>query len=302
MSSEQVRILVRLKPEIEFYTVLATKVPAGYLPLHIRDHGEFYASPEMLKTIKQRDEYVHPEFPPEVREIFRRFERVFDQVYPRTVEEWEDGFRYDRRPWGEIAIWEWWADTVERFTTHLTGTDSATHEKRKDVASLVLLLSRTPADNLDAIRKGRATVDGLRTLSSGRIREIAKWMFADERARGKNARREGLRKLIQGEELPGPNRVPIDALFDESGTGCNRDADFDPTDLINSADVILGVSREDGHEFLMYGKEVLARIARTGMEESANVLRVEMDQETDDLERLAGLITMLKGRHDYGGI
>jgi hypothetical protein len=72
-----------------------------------------------------------------------------------------------------------------------------------------------------------------------------------------------------------------------TGTGYNRDADFDPIDLINAADVILGVRREDGHEFLMYGKDLLERVAKTGKEEPGNVLHVEMDQETDALERLS---------------
>jgi hypothetical protein len=299
MSAKQVRILVRLEPEIEFYTVSANKVPADYVPIHVVDHGEFYASRELFKTLKDRPGYAHPELPPEVRERFRRFERVFDVVYPRTIEQWEDGFRQDEHPWGEIAIWEWWADVIERFTAHLAGNDPTAQEKRKEVADLVMFLSRIPEETREAIQKGRADIPGIRTLSKSRIREIATWMFADERAKERNARREQLRKLIQGTALPGPDRVPIDALFDVSGTGCNRDADFHPADLINAADVILGVSREDGHEFLMYGRDVLERVARTGTEEPGNVLRVEMDQETDDLEKLAALIAMLKGRHDY---
>ncbi len=301
MASDQVRILVTLKPQIEFYTIPASEVPVSYVPIHVKDHGDFYASPEFLKTIKSREEYVHPEFPSEVRDIFHRFERVFAQVYPQTVEQWEDGFRRDMHPWGEIATWEWWANTIQRFTAHLTGTDSASNEKRKDVASLVLQLSSIPADNRDAILKGRAEISGATKMSKSRIREIVNWMFSEERAVEKNARREQLRKLIQGEGLPGPNRVAIDALFGLSKTGLNRDADFHPTDLINAADVILGVSREDGHEFLIFGREILERIAtgKTGDEQPANVLRVEMDQETDDLERLIALITVLKGRHDY---
>jgi hypothetical protein len=301
MASEQVRILVRLEPEIEFYSVAATEVPAGYAPVHIIDHGDFYASPEVLRTFKTRDEYVHSEFPSDVREIFRRFERVFASFYPRTVEQWEEGFRRDRYPWGEIAMWEWWANTIEQFTAHLTGTDAAVGEKREEVVRLVMSLSRSPAAERDAVLKGRATVQGLQTLSSRRIREIATWMFSAERARENNARREQLRKLIQGRGIPGPDRVTIDALFDESGFGSNLDAAFDPTDLINAADVILGVSREDGHEFLMYGKDVLERVVTSGKTEQVAMLRVEMDQETADLQKLGALITVLKGHHDYPG-
>jgi hypothetical protein len=301
MASKQVRILVRLKPEIEFYTVSASEVPGGYAPIHIVEHGDFYASPELLSTFTTRGEYVHPAFPAEFREIFRRFERVFDPVYPQTVEQWEDGFRRDRHPWAEIATWEWWANTIERFSAHLTGTDAATHEKREEVTRLVMSLSRIPGAKRDAILKGRATVPGLQTLTGHRIREIVNWMFSAERAGENNARREQLRKLIQGRRIPGPDRVAIDALFDESGFGRNLDADFDPTDVINAADVILGVSREDGHEFLMYGRDILERMATSGKEEQVNVLRVEMDQETADLEKLGAIITVLKGHHDYLG-
>jgi hypothetical protein len=301
MSSEQVRILVKLDPEIEFNTVPANEVPADHVPVHLVDLGDFYASPELLGTMSTRAEHKHPEFPSEVRESIRRFERVFDQVHPQTVEQWEDGFRRDRHSWGEIALWDWWADTVERFTTHLTGTDATTQEKRKEITGLVLSLSRMPSAECDAVAEGKTTLSGFRTLSTKRIREIVTWMFSDERATEKNARREQYRKLIQGKDLPGPNRIAIDALFDVSGIGLNRDADFSPTDLINAADVILGVSREDDHEFVLYGKDLLERIAMTGNEEPGNVLRIEMDQETHDLERVVALVEVLKGHHDYPG-
>jgi hypothetical protein len=296
-----VRILVRHEPEVEFYTVAANEVPADHVPIHLAGLGECYAPPELVRTINSRAGYVHPEFPPDVRERFRRLERVFDGVYPRTVEQWEDGFRRDAYPWDEIATSEWLADVIERFTAHLTGEDPTTREKRKDVADLVLCLSHIPAETRKTILKGRADFPGVSTLSKGRVREIATWMFAHERAAEKNARREQLRKLIQGRGLPGPDRVSVDALFDLSGTGYNRDADFHPADLVNAADVILGVSREDGHEFLVYGKDFLERIVRTGKEESGTLLRVELDPETDDVEKLVALITRLKGRHDLQG-
>jgi hypothetical protein len=299
MSSEQVRILIRLQPEMEFYSVPANEVPADHVRIHLVDHGEFYASPGLLKTVAERQGYAHPEFSPEVRERFCRFKRVFDQVYSQTIEQWEQGFRRDAHPWSEMAIWDAWADAIERFTAHLTDADEITQDKRNEVASLVMSLGKMPSENVKAIQNGGARISGLRTLSNRRIREIATWMFSDERAKERNARREQLRILIQGKALPGPDRVAIDALFDVPGTGQNRDAKFDPTDLINAADVILGVSRENGHEFLMYGRELLERIANTGMEAPENVLRIEMDQESDDLEKLAALIEVLKGRHDY---
>lgn len=94
----------------------------------------------------------------------------------------------------------------------------------------------------------------------------------------------------------GTNRA-LDALFDESGRGPNISSD--PRPLLNGADVILGVDRMSGREFLVFGADALRNVTKTGQSKWLKVLRIELDQETDDLERVLALMTVVKGKHDY---
>jgi hypothetical protein len=300
MASDEVRILDQIKPELKYHNLAAHLVPAGYALMHIVNHGDFYASPEIMKTCSRDNPLRHPEFPPEIREIMARFLRVFPSICD-SIETWEEGFRKDKRPWKEIAIWESWADAAERFTAHIKGDDALSRQKLTEVFAVVQRANDLPRAQLDAIQSGHAHFGNLPTLSASRVREIITWVRSGERAKRRLVRREELRKAIEGPGLPGPSRVPINALFDASGNGVNHDADFDPVDLVNAAEVILGVNIKDEREFLLYGREHLDRIVDSGEAERLNVLRIELDQESDDLERAIALMQTVKGKHDYEG-
>lgn len=89
--------------------------------------------------------------------------------------------------------------------------------------------------------------------------------------------------------------MPIAALFDED---CGRNLNSSPQDTLREAAIILGVTSE--REFLVYGKETLEAMAQ-GQPRKARVLRVGLDQETDELEKLIALIRAVKGHDDYQG-
>ena len=94
-----------------------------------------------------------------------------------------------------------------------------------------------------------------------------------------------------------PRSISIDALFDESGTGPNLSAD--PRQELHAADLVFGVDRMSGREFLLYGADALRDVIKTGESKSLYVIRIELDQETNDLERVLALMTVVKGKHDY---
>lgn len=54
-----VRVLTDLKT-FAYETVPISRVPPGYVPIHFRDRGDFYAKPTGLAV----GEYQHPPFPP----------------------------------------------------------------------------------------------------------------------------------------------------------------------------------------------------------------------------------------------
>jgi hypothetical protein len=91
--------------------------------------------------------------------------------------------------------------------------------------------------------------------------------------------------------------VPIDALFGLHGLEPNPDADPEP--MLQSADIITGVDVMSCHEFLVYGRQTLERIAASMADEVVSVLRIGLDEETDELEKLVVLVEQVKGQHDY---
>ena len=90
--------------------------------------------------------------------------------------------------------------------------------------------------------------------------------------------------------------IPIAALFDE-GAGPNLSSD--PRKLLADAAVIMGVDVMSQREFLVYGRKTLEQIVRSGATQRVPVVDVALDQETDELEKLLALVTVLKGHDDY---
>ena len=75
----------------------------------------------------------------------RKFEPTFAEVYPRTHEEWLDGFQRDLDPEPEVAIWEAMASAYQTFTEKR----SLSLDAKKEV--LGLLLVRSAADEQRAL-------------------------------------------------------------------------------------------------------------------------------------------------------
>jgi hypothetical protein len=102
-------------------------------------------------------------------------------------------------------------------------------------------------------------------------------------------------------DLPG---IPIDALFDVSGVGPNVHGDFDAREALHVASVIIGRDVMTRDEFILCGRETIERIARGEDVEESATLCIELDLEADseELERITVLIEKIKGRHDYRSI
>ncbi len=99
----------------------------------------------------------------------------------------------------------------------------------------------------------------------------------------------------------GQNIVSLRALLAKDGISLNEQADIDARRLLESADVILAIDAVSRHEFLMFGPPASESTSVTGTAASLAVLFVEIDQDTDELERLAALVLAIKGRCDYQG-
>lgn len=263
MSKETVRIMTD-RETYAFREVPIEEVPPGYVRAHFQDHGEFYIDTETLKAIKPSAKIRHPPFPDEVIGILQQqLSSGIGEGMGMTYERWEHGFRCDTHPWREIAHWERFAGACRRFAGHLTAQDDSTREKRGDVFMVVnSLINSTPL-------KGRKVTYGAHgSVTTGRVKEIADWLFAAEREQEAKHLTRWLRKLLLPGGTPGPERIPLAGLFAPDGTGLNLDADFDVRDLIDEVDVIVALDVDTGNRRVVYGREACEGIVGSGIAEN----------------------------------
>jgi len=91
--------------------------------------------------------------------------------------------------------------------------------------------------------------------------------------------------------------VSIESVL--TGAPAGTPAPADARRLLNHADVIYAVEAESQQDILVYGKEKLARIARSDVPEGARVLRIAMGSDRRKLQHLLALVRDAKGSHDY---
>ena len=77
----------------------------------------------------------------------------------------------------------------------------------------------------------------------------------------------------------------------------------DPRELLRSAEVILGQDITSGRQFIVYGRETVEEIAagQSGAARHVAIVAVELEHQTDDLNKLLALVESLKGYRDYPG-
>src|SRR6266446_6728011 len=60
--------------------------------------------------------YRHLPFDTALKKLMRQFSQTFREVFPRTPEQWEEGFRKDMHPDREIECWTKIGDAFNFFT------------------------------------------------------------------------------------------------------------------------------------------------------------------------------------------
>lgn len=68
---------------------------------------------------------------------------------------------------------------------------------------------------------------------------------------------------------------------------------------LRDADIVFGRHVRNGHEFIVFGREALKKIAESREEERHQLLVIEVDAESDSMKALLALVIAVKGYHDY---
>jgi hypothetical protein len=113
--------------------LIAIAVVALFLVRKSRESDSQLVHPSDIQTGPFRHQHLSPELEGRIRKI----EPIFAEVYPRTHEEWLDGFRRDVDPEAEVAIWESMASAYQSFTE----TRLLSLEAKKEAFGLLLIRS-----------------------------------------------------------------------------------------------------------------------------------------------------------------
>ena len=89
----------------------------------------------------------------------------------------------------------------------------------------------------------------------------------------------------------------IEALFDES-LGPNLTGPVGPRELLGAADIVIAVDVMSGQQVVVHGKGRLDEIITTGASKVCRIVRIGLDVDTDELERLTALMMTIKGEYD----
>ena len=89
-----------------------------------------------------------------------------------------------------------------------------------------------------------------------------------------------------------PRIVPIDWLLGAAPPDMARD----PRDELSDAEVIVAVDWTTQQEVLVFGRQTLQQIVDSGSTEARHVMRVGIERNSDDLEKLRDLVKTVKGR------
>jgi hypothetical protein len=106
-------------------------------------------------------------------------------------------------------------------------------------------------------------------------------------------------KRPTGDDLPGA-AIPIEALLGSDDDTPNLQPGFDARQIIHAADVILAMDVMTRGTFIVYGREFLKELSDgKGDRQLSAIVKVELDQDSDELAKLLRLVEGVKGRHEY---
>ncbi len=92
----------------------------------------------------EEGDYQHPPLAIELCERIIQVRDALWEVYPQSIEEWEDGFRRDADPHLEVSIWQHIASTYEA----LTAARVLSLAEKQDYFNVLVACSMTPREHL----------------------------------------------------------------------------------------------------------------------------------------------------------
>ncbi len=131
----------------ETTTIPASELAAGMIRIHLNNRDEIlWVDSSQLKDAQSS--HRHPPFTCALREKILYIEQSLSDVYPKTYEAWEDGFRCDLDAEQEIDLWV----RVSRCLTEFTERRSPTPDERQEAFGILgACLNSTPTTVFETV-------------------------------------------------------------------------------------------------------------------------------------------------------
>ncbi len=164
-ADREARVQIYDAPTGTLTTIPARELAPGIVRIQMDGvKGDCWMNPDQLTA----SPYQHPPFDEDTHDLLRRLKEALDEVYPMSLEAWEDGFRRDRNAENEIAIWLHIAEMYKR----LTEDRSLTRAEKGDVFRLLLACANNPRDQVLATA-------GVQTLSRPEVEAVMAEFYKD---------------------------------------------------------------------------------------------------------------------------
>ena len=130
----------------ELYQIPDAELAPGMIEARVHGiDGTVWVEASQLR----RGEPKYFQFGEDLREDIRAITAVFDEVYPQSLEEWEDGFRRDAHPKREIDLWLHMADVFSMATEG----KSLTLQQKRDYFRVIVACSNASRDKVLYVAK-----------------------------------------------------------------------------------------------------------------------------------------------------
>ena len=261
----------------DFATKSVTIIPKaelapGMVEAFLAEFGEkLWIDPNQIQQAPHR----HPAFDEKRRRRLRKLVAVLGDVFPKSVEEWEDGFRRDTNPDLEIGEWLRLAEIFQNIC-------EATRLKLSQKIELFKILVQCSVSSYESIR----AVIAPESLPEATVTRAIEAYYG-EPALKKIA---GKKPAVEYPDPLGNTPLPVEQLRTPEGR-----------ERLKNADIVFGVDSFTGQSEIFFGREYLEKIVNSGVGDMANHASFLYDSRTDQLELLVAAIQAAKGYCCYKG-
>jgi hypothetical protein len=104
--SNRAKVKIRNPKTLATAVIPAAELAPGMMAIERPGHGVAFESLAEMAPLLGESPFQHPPFDAALRDRMAKLKAALDEIVPKTLEKWEEGFRKDTNMEREIQIWE----------------------------------------------------------------------------------------------------------------------------------------------------------------------------------------------------